>query len=146
MEHRTLAEIQSNEFIHIESPRPGTLRRRRLERLADLLDSHAGPVRLFSQIEAIPGRRRRAMRRDSSPFAIAYGDPVFRAEGLTSDTVGDASAFFGLSSWETHELVCDCHYLGPANGQTIADRARFMAAHPSLAIRFRNFMAGFASR
>jgi hypothetical protein len=146
MKHKSLSEIPSTEFVRIARMNPAALRRRRLERLADLLETHVGPIRLFAMIEAVPGRKRRAMRRDSSPFSIAFVDPVFRAEGLASDTIGDASAFFGLSSSETHELVCDCHYFGPVTGQTVAERARHMAAHPSLAARFRNIVAGFSLR
>jgi len=142
MKFRTLSEIQSVELAHVGPAHPGALRRRRLERFADLLEGHAGPVRLFSQIEAIPSRRIRTMRRDSSPFSIAFVDPVFRAEGLASDTIGDASTFFSLSSSETHELVCDCHYFGPVNTRIVAERVRAMAAHPSLVSRLRNFVAG----
>lgn len=145
MKYQPLSDIQSSEFTRIEPLRPMELRRRRLLRLADILDSYTGPVRLFSQVEAIPGRKRRAMRREYSPFAIAWLDPVFRAEGLTSDTIGESSAFFGLSSSEAHELVCDCHYFGPVNGRTVGDRARYMAAHPGIAARFRNLFSGFTS-
>ncbi len=144
MKHKPLSEIQSTDFARVEPVRPGILRRRRLERFADILENCAGPVRLFAQIEAVPDRRRRQMRRDSSPFSIAFADPVFRAEGLQSDTIGDASGFFGLSANETHELVCDCHYFGPVNGSVVAERARHMAAHPGLAARFRDVLAWFS--
>lgn len=143
MKYQPLSELQSVEYTRAEPLKAGELRRRRLERLAALLESHTGPVRLFAQIEAIPGRRRRSMRREMSPFSIAYLDPVFRTEGLEGDTIGEASVFFGLSSSETHELVCDCHYFGPVNGRTVAERARYMAAHPGLISRLRNFIAGF---
>ena len=141
MKHTPLSDVQPLEFSPI-AVKPAELRRRRLERFADLLDAHTGPIRLFSQIETVPGRRRRVMRRDCSPFSIALTDPVFRVEGLANDTIGEASAFFGLSSWEAHELVCDCHYFGPVNGRTVAERARFIAAHPSIVSRVRNFIAG----
>ena len=140
MKYRTLSEIRPSEFRRIATAKPAVLRRRRLERFADLLEDHAGPIRLFSAIEHISSRRRQTMRRDSSPFSIAFADSVFRADGLASDTVGDGASFFGLSSWETHELVCDCHYFGPVNGRAVAERARHIAAHPSLASRFRDFM------
>jgi hypothetical protein len=146
MKYRKLAEFETSELVGVVPAKPAELRRRRLERFADLLEDHAGPVRLFAMLEGVPGRRRRAMRRDSSPFSIAFSDPVFRVEGLSGDSVGEASAFFGLSTWETHELVCDCHYFGPVSGRTIAERARYMAAHPSLVSSFRNFVAGIAMR
>lgn len=143
MKTQPLSELKSVEYARVELLKPGELRRRRLERLADLLEHHTGPVRLFSQVEALPSRRRRTMRRESSPFAIAYLDPVFRADGLGSDTIGEASAFFGLSSSEAHELVCDCHYFGPVNGRIVADRTRYMAAHPGIVSRMRSFFASF---
>lgn len=143
MKYQPLSELKSVEYARVEPLRPGELRRRRLERLARVLENHTGPVRLFSQVEAIPGRRRRSLRRECSPFSIAYLDPVFRAEGLAGDTIGEGSYFFGLSSSETHELVCDCHYFGPVSGHTVAERARYLAAHPSLVTRVRNFVASF---
>lgn len=143
MKYKPLSELHSTEYTRVEPPKPGEIRRRRLERLAEVLERHTGTVRLFSQLEAVPGRRRRTMRRESSPFAIAMLDPVLRAEGLGGDSVGEASAFFGLSSSEAHELVCDCHYFGPVNGHTVAERARYMAAHPGLVSRMRNFFASF---
>jgi len=146
MKHKALSEIQFTEFTHVAPTNPGALRRRRLERFADLLESHAGPMRLFSQIEAVPDRKLRPLRRDSSPFSVAFVDPVFHAEGLAGDTIGEGRAFFFLSSSETHELVCDCHYFGPVTGRTVAERARSMAAHPSLASRFSMFMVRIAAR
>jgi hypothetical protein len=117
------------------------LRRRRLERLANLLEGRPGPVRLFNQIEAASRQRRRGMRRDFSPFAIAHDDPVFRTEGLASDTFGDGMTFFRLTASEAHELVCDCHYFGPVTGLSVAERARFMASHPSFSMRCKDFIA-----
>jgi hypothetical protein len=144
VKYKSLSELEPVEFTRVETLKPLELRRRRLERLASLLESHTGPVRLFTQVEAVPGRRRRAMRRDSSPFFIAFQDPVFRTEGLGSDTIGEATAFFGLSTAESHELVCDCHYFGPVTGSTVAERARHMAMHPSLSARMKSFFAGFS--
>ena len=143
MKYKSLTELEPQEFTRVETLKPLELRRRRLERLASLLENHMGPVRLFTQVEAVPGRRRRAMRRDYSPFAIAFSDPVFRTEGLADDTIGQATAFFGLALSETHELVCDCHYFGPVTGSTVAERARHMAAHPSIAARMKALFTGF---
>lgn len=141
MKHIPLSEFQAFEVERIEPLKPAELRKRRLERLASLLENHAGPIRLFSQIEAMPDRRRRTLRTNGSPFSIAALDPVLRAEGLTGDTIGEARGFFGLSASETHELVCDCHYFGPVSARTVSERARYIAAHPSLATRLRNFVA-----
>ena len=145
MKHQSLSSLRSSEFARINPPSPASVRRSRLERLAEILDNHSGPIRLFSRVEAVPGRRRQAMRQDLSPFAIAYLDPVFRATGLKSDTIGDACAFFGLTSTEGHELVCDCHYYGPVNGHMVAHRARSMAASPSIGARCRMFAAQVAN-
>ncbi|MGD0191422.1 MAG: hypothetical protein ABSD74_11830 [Rhizomicrobium sp.] len=145
MKYRPLSEIRTTDFVRVDRIDPARLRRRRLERFAEILENHAGPVRLFVQIEAVPDRKRREMRRDCSPFSIALSDPIFRADGLESDAIGEARAFFGLSNMETHELVCDCHYFGPVNGKIVAERARYMAAHPSLGSRIRLFVARFAS-
>jgi hypothetical protein len=117
------------------------LRRRRLERLANLLEGRQEPVRLFNQIEAASRQRRRGMRRDYSPFAVAYHDPVFRTEGLSNDTFGEGMIFFHLTASEAHELVCDCHYFGPITGSSVAERARFMASHPSFSMRCKDLIA-----
>jgi hypothetical protein len=143
VKYKSLSELDPREFTRVETLKPLELRRRRLERLASLLDGYRGPVRLFTQVEAVPGRRRRVMRRDYSPFSIAFQDPVFRTEGLSGDTIGEATQFLGLSDAESHELVCDCHYFGPVTGSTVAERARHMAAHPSIAARMKSFFATF---
>ncbi|HEY5047083.1 MAG TPA: hypothetical protein VII49_03565 [Rhizomicrobium sp.] len=120
------------------------VRRRRLEKLADILEDHAGPIRLFSGLGSVSGGKRQPMRRDCSPFSIAFADPVFRAEGLSGDTMGEASAFFGLTASQSRALVCSGCYFGPVDTRTVATRARFMATHPGVAARVRNFVARFA--
>ena len=145
MKHQSLSSLRSSEFARIETASPASLRRVRLERLAEILDRHSGPIRLFSRVETVPGRQRRSLRQDHSPFAVAYLDQVFRAAGLKSDSIGDACAFFGLTSAEGHELVCDCHYYGPVNGHMIAHRARSLAANPSIGARFHMMVARAAN-
>jgi len=54
------------------------------------------------------------------------------AKGLTSDRLGDAMTFFGLSSFEAHHLFCDCHYGGSTNPRIVARRVRDLAEHRSI--------------
>jgi hypothetical protein len=110
-----------------------TTRRRRLERLADLLERRDEPVRLFTTMECYPRRERLALRQPGSPLALACRDPQFRREGLHGDRVGDAVVFFKLSLSEAHALLCDCRYgafslSGEPLAQRIARRARNLAA------------------
>lgn len=140
MKPKALSELEPLELTFVTPMKPLEVRRRRLERFATLLEAHSGPIRLLNQVEGASRRRRRAMRRDFSPFSVAFGDSLFRAEGMQNDTYGEGMRFFDLSAFETHELVCDCHYFGPVTGATIAERARFMAAHPGMMTRVKDFM------
>jgi hypothetical protein len=92
-----------------------------------LLEQHTGAFRLLSRIEFLPEDRRHSLRVDNSPLTIAYGDPVFRAQGLASDQFGDAVRFFDLTPREAHHLLCDCHYGRAATPQMVAGRARSRA-------------------
>lgn len=125
---------------------PAEIRRERLERLATVLESHRGPVRLFRQLEFMSSAERESLRGDSSPLAIAFSDPVLRSQGLKGDTYGDAIEFFNLSSSEAHHLLCDCHYsMHQASPDMIAARARSLAN--SLMNRLRQALAhGFDLR
>jgi hypothetical protein len=49
--------------------------------------------------------RRRSTRGDSSPLTLAFEDWAFRAEGLRSDRVPDALAFFDLSEDEMRSII-----------------------------------------
>ena len=54
-------------------------------------------------------------------------DPVLRRDGLASDRLGDAMAFFELSNRQAHRLFCDCHYSGNMTGAGLAARLRRLA-------------------
>lgn len=114
------------------------LRRRRLERLAVLLETAKTPVRLFSDMECYPRKERLTLRLANSPLAVAYGDAYFRGEGLRGDSVTDGVGFFRLSLREAHQLLCDCGYAwsettpGAVLNRAIASRARKLAAKRSL--------------
>ena len=131
MEHRSLDKLEGRANVveleaHItQSPRE--LRRARLKRLAKLLAQHNGPVTLFSRIEYLAEHERAALRVDNSPLEIAYRDPLFRAQGLASDRLGDGVVFFDLSPGEAHCLLCDCHYTGLVTGGMLAERSRAIA-------------------
>jgi hypothetical protein len=141
MEHKSLEQLRDQAAVmEIEervAPSPRDLRRARLERLAKVLAEHQGPVALLSRIEYLPEQERIPLRLDNSPLEIAYRDPVLRAQGLKSDSLGDGMAFFDLSSAETHYLLCDCHYSGVAvTGEMLAARSRSIANRLSLGEMF----------
>ena len=96
----------------------------RLERWADLLERHPGPVHALDRIEYMLPKDRRAVRGVNSPMAVAYGDVVLREQGLAGDTLGDAMAFFDLSDEDAHRMFCDCHYHGTMSGDSLAARMR----------------------
>ena len=132
MKHRTLHEIEAEARV-MPGPPSRALRRERLERLATVLEERCAPVRLLSRIEYLPRHECMRLRTDDSPLSFAYEDPVLRAQGLKSDRLGDAMAFFDLSLDEAHHLVCDCHYYGAVTSDVVASRARFIAKRVSFA-------------
>ncbi len=120
-----------------DAPAPNWMvRRRRLERLASLLDAHQKPVQLFLAMEWVPKKERPALRQDGSPLTIAYDDPHFRREGLAGDSVGEGMAFFHLSMRQVHALFCECMYAHSPEQETsklVAERIRSLAAKRTLA-------------
>ena len=114
---------------------PVMTRRERLERWAELLERDPNRrLKALMRVEFAPEADRSGIREDDSPISVAFADPVLRAAGLAGDTFGDATDFFELSWGEAHELLCDCHYYGRMDGETVARRVRG-AAHPTLARR-----------
>ena len=147
MYHRTLDELAQVATVET-APRLNRtqLRRQRLYRFADLLDSHCGPIRLLSRIEYLSPADRHALRGDSTPLALAYADTDFRRAGLAGDTVKDAMDFFDLSERQIHTLFCDCH-LGPStDARSIAAGIRSIAARRSLRERFESIRGYFSRR
>jgi len=107
-------------------------RRERLERWATLLERDPERrLRALVRVEFVSEPDRAGMRNDDSPISVAFADPVLRAAGLGGDTFGDAQDFFELSWEDAHELLCDCHYCGDMDGETVARRVR-AAARPRL--------------
>ncbi|WP_363349579.1 hypothetical protein [Methylocystis echinoides] len=138
MERRAIAELVGTARVYGPEELEWAVRRRRLERLASVLESTREPVKLFSTMECYPRRERLTLRMEHSPLAVAYHDAQFRREGLTGDSVGEGMAFFNLSMREAHALLCDCGYGGfsllrmPLSS-LIARRARKLAAKRNLA-------------
>jgi hypothetical protein len=128
MEYKAISDIAQSARVSQElANSTHALRRERLERLAALLDEHKGPVRLLARIEYLPASQRALLRATASPLTIAFQDPVFQAQGLKSDRLGDAMVFFALSEGQAHHLLCDCHYADTVTPAMIAARVRAVA-------------------
>jgi len=104
-------------------------REQRLKRWADVLKRTGGHrLEALRWVEFYAEPERRRLRRDGSPIALAFADPVLREQGLAGDSLGDAQDFFGLSDDDAHRLLCDCHYQGRLTGRTAAWRVRALAS------------------
>ena len=149
MEQRTIAEVAKSAQVFSTAETARAQRRERLERLARLLEEHDGPVQMLTQIEYLRRVERLLLRRDGSPLTIAYKDPVFRAQGLAGDRLGDAMAFFALDDREAHHLFCDCHYRTCVSSQVIAAQVRSVAQRPTMGevwLKVRGTLGRFFSR
>lgn len=103
-------------------------REQRLKRWAEVLDAAPDRIlRSLGEIEYRPHQERGAMRVEGSPLTVAYNDPVLRAEGLTSDRLGDATTFFNLTEHEAHRLLCSCHNGLTMRSSSVASRVRALA-------------------
>jgi hypothetical protein len=130
MEYKTLGELAGEAEVSLEPALVSTpmTKRERLERWAMLLERE--PQRQLSSVEDVEygtTGEQEAKRADNSALAVAFADPVLRAHGLTHDRVGTAAAFFELSHWEIHQLVCSCHYGRSMAAGTAAMRVRAIA-------------------
>lgn len=114
MEHRwrsqldTLADVSEDRPINLTS-------KERLELWAECLDRE--PQRCLNtlgEIEFAPRSERPCMHSDNSPLTVAFDDPVLRATGLKSDTLGEAISFFGITEGDAHYILCSC-----MNGRTM---------------------------
>lgn len=125
MKYRNLEQIAREADVH---PALAMSRRERLERWAELLAQQPERrLRAIGGTEFGTRRERRAKRADGSPLAVAFADPVLRAQGLQSDRVGDAVDFFELSEGDVHQLVCYCHHGHTVSAGTVAARLGVMA-------------------
>jgi len=103
-------------------------RRERLERWAEILGHEPRRrLRALHDIEYKSQQELLAYRVDDSPLSVAYADPVLRAAGLRSDTLGDAGEFFGLSPDQLHYLLCFCHHGETLTASATAAQVRALA-------------------
>jgi hypothetical protein len=127
MKHQKIDDLGAvAEIVQFEMPTKMS-RRERLERWADVLDQNPGKLNALTRIEYLARGERPEARADNSPLEVAFKDPVLRRDGLGSDRLGDAMAFFGISDRHAHRLFCDCHYSGSMTGPGLAVRLRRLA-------------------
>src|SRR5215471_236208 len=131
MEHKTRDEIGDVADILPSCLQTCTLsKRERLELWAEALEREGGrDLRTLFEIEYVPPTERAGVRADDSPLSVAFADQRLRAEGLTGDTVGDATAFFGISEMELHSILCFCHYGEKMSADMAAARVRAATTH-----------------
>jgi hypothetical protein len=122
MEHRTSAELEG--FAEVIRPQKLT-RKELLERWALALEKRKG-ARLCTlrETEHKSVKERSALQQENSPLTVAFEDPVLRSAGLTSDRFGEGARFFGLSHWQLHEVVCNCHFGETVAAEVVAARVR----------------------
>ena len=139
----TYVEIESASSLPLAELRQQrirpTVRQRRLQRLAEILDQHDDSVPLLSRMEYAPWNERPYLRADRSPLTIAFEDEGFRREGLSGDRLGDVIGFFELTDREAHHLLCYCHYASSVTSKMVAERARELAAKKTLGQMWHGF-------
>jgi hypothetical protein len=141
MEYKPVEQLRTVADLRVAAPACLT-RRERLERWAEVLERQPeARLRSIGEIEFHPRAERPHLRADNSPLTVAFADPVLRAAGLGSDTLGDAMLFFDLSERQAHRLLCSC-----MNGWSIsADRTASQLrriANPDLRLRAAAWSAG----
>lgn len=125
MKHQTPEQLREAAAIVAANPLTTMTRRERLNRWADLLELQPGSIEALYRIEYLSEADRRAYRGgDSTPLAIAFGDPMLRGDGLRGNTLGDAMDYFEMNDEDAHRLLCDCHYMGSLTGHSLAARLR----------------------
>jgi hypothetical protein len=139
MRHQTVEELRSVAKIAKSIPSKWELRRERLHRWAQLIEESRTPVRLFHQLEYMARDHRQELRSLDSPLSIAFGDQIFRLQGLGGEDYGSALDFFAISDHEAHQLLCDCHYgLHRPTPHMIATRIRALAEKRPLGERLES--------
>jgi hypothetical protein len=135
MEHRTSAELKGvADVIHPQK----LSKKERLERWALALEQRKGArLRTLRETEYRPAKEQSALRQENSPLTVAFEDPVLRSAGLANDTFGEVARFFGLSHWQLHEVVCNCHFGETVTAEAVAARVRRLRS-------FATFAYGYA--
>lgn len=126
MEHRTLEHLERVAGVQADYARtPAMSRDERLKRWAELLEMRPDRrLRTLPGTEYQPWETRDTMQSAASPIAVAFDDPVLRAEGLKNDTYGEAKRFFDISDRQLHEIVCYCQYGGTMTAEAAARGVR----------------------
>jgi len=137
MEHRTLAGLKG--FADVIHPHKLS-KKELLERWALALKERKGArLRTLRATEYKPLKQQSTLRQENSPLAVAFEDPVLRSAGLTNDTFGEVARFFGLSHWQLHEVVCNCHFGETVAAEVVAARVRLLSGRS-----FATFAYGYA--
>lgn len=125
MEHKPLSELSNLADLKPSREVPVLSKRERLDRWAELLEREPDRMlRTLDEIEWQPKAVRHAMRADNSALSVAFADPVLRANGLASDRLGDALAFFEVTEHEAHIVLCSCHGGATMRAEDAARRVR----------------------
>ncbi len=107
MKHQSIAELTT--IADVQPTKTALSRSERLERWAECLEREPQrPLRSLDGIEYGTETQRREARENNSPLSVAFADPVLREEGLRSDRLGDALAFFRITEQQAHRVVCSC--------------------------------------
>lgn len=127
MKHMRLDDVRR--VAAIKQAQVSTMcRSERLQRWAEQLMKHPDrSLQPLSRMESLPPWQLAELREEGTPLSVAFQDNVLRDEGLTGDTVGEAKAFFDLSSGEIHYLLCDCHFQGTMTAGQVAARIGHIA-------------------
>jgi len=127
MEHKPLVELKAVADVKIAETAPPLSREQRLERWIEVLEANASRrLQSLYELEYLSPQERRECRSNGSPLTVAYEDPVLRAEGLTSDRVGDCLAFFQITERQVHHAFCSCHVGTRFSGKDAAARLRHL--------------------
>lgn len=141
MKHQSPEQMREAAAV-FATPAPTMTRKDRLERWADLLDAHGGPLEALRRIEYLTDAERRAYRGTNTPLNVAYADPVLRRDGLGGDTLGDSMDYFEMNAEDAHHLLCDCHYMGSLTGHGLAARLRRYAGGGGVMAWARSMFSG----
>ncbi len=128
MEHHSLDMLR--QVAEVKTVATVLSRREKLERWATVIESMGSQrFRTFHQLEYASAEERSAVRRDGSPFALAFADPVLREAGLEGDHYGQAVSFFELSEREAPRLFCSCMHGGTVTSEELSSDLRHLAVH-----------------
>jgi hypothetical protein len=136
MKHQTIDQLQA--VARVEESCPLLSRAERLERWARALDGKgSNQLSTLYETEYQSPAHREEMRRDGSPIAVAFADPVLRSSGLANDTYGEAKRFFELDDGQLHNILCYCHF-GDSLSAAVAAKSVRSLITPGVLARLRD--------